>query len=83
MILNRTNLVTLIRQSNAKKCKEYADDVGFSLAQQKSNKNWEKRMFQAKTFRKKMFTASTNKTWGIVRNAFSQSLAALQATFEG
>ena len=83
MILSRTDLT--ISQSKAKAAatsKEYAGDLGVSVAQQQPSEKVEKCVFQAQHFRY-FCLVSKNEAWGIVRNAFCQSLAVVQAVFEG
>ena len=62
---------------------EAAGDVRFWSNPPKCSKNVEKRIAQTEKIKKKIFWTSKNETLGIIRNAFSQSLAAVRAPFEG
>ena len=81
MIFGRTDL--RIGGSKAKFDVEGAGDVHLVVAPPKSHQINEKLIFRSENFAEKNFLASKNETSGIVRNAFSPSLAAVRALFEG
>ena len=81
MILGRTDLRKGV--SGAKFDAESDFEVHLAVAPQKPSQNSEKTIFRSENFAEKIFLASKNKTSGIVRNALSQSLAAVRALFEG
>ena len=81
MIFCRTDL--RISQYKSKNCKESAGTMRFDVDPQKPCKNMKKRAFQTKFLDRKIFPASKNEMSEIIQNAFSQSLAAVRAMFEG